>query len=233
MTNCPAGIKTSSMPREFASLGRPASAFSAAPAYVAPAMPKARVNTSVTRLVGVHRKGIRDIGATKLPHSERGLPVGGRAGRDSGQQTAAPRSSRLAIAPAGQDARSPMPRRSRPFFAAKSAKKRSALTISSRDEKQGVACAGRIGSRRGPQAVKGARKCRIETQHNRSTAAWSRYVRRTARLLGRRLLCSWAAGEARSVMSIVRLISGHSPFLGQRAFPSLPRRIWGATCPRS
>ena len=43
--------------------------------------------------------------------------------------------------PAGQDARAPMLRRSRPFLAAKSARKRSALSVRNCYEKQEVACA--------------------------------------------------------------------------------------------
>ena len=44
-------------------------------------------------------------------------------------------------------------RRSRHFFAAKSAKKLSALTIRNRDEKREVECADRVATRREPQAV--------------------------------------------------------------------------------
>ena len=53
----------------------------------------------------------------------------------------------------------------------------SAANIGNRDEKREVVRAGRVSTRRGPQAVRGAAKCCIETQHGKAIAAWSRYVR--------------------------------------------------------
>ena len=51
--------------------------------------------------------------------------------------------------------------------------------------------------------VANARVGRIETKHERPTAAWSRYVR-LGELLDRRLLLPWVAGESRVVPSLRR-----------------------------
>ena len=54
-----------------------------------------------------------------------------------------------------------------PSFAAKSAKKRSALITRNREEEQEAERAGRVAARRGPQAVREVAKCRIETKLDR------------------------------------------------------------------
>ena len=108
--------------------------------------------------------------------------------------------------PAGQDARSPMLRRSRPFFAAKSARKPNPLTVNNSEEKQEVVWALCTRSYRG-EVLRGLGL----RPTGRFEALWSAVVRRTAEsatplfLRGQEVRgCSWHCRLASKAPSPLR-----------------------------